>query len=237
MSRLALVTGGSRGIGKAIAEELARAGYDLILLSKNKGNLGKARDSIASEYKGKVEAIECDLMKINDIDKAFAYCRDRKFKLDAIVHSAGIFIEGCNLDSALDVYDATLNVNVRAVYYMTRLFRPLLVGQPSPRVVIIGSTAGLEAYPIGSIYGVAKWALRGYAVNLRQELMKDGIGVMLVNPGSTLTDLWEGVDLPTTRFVQPRDIGRLVAVSLSLEPNTVVDEIVIRPLLGDVHDQ
>ena len=236
-SGLVLITGGSRGIGKAIAEELAMSGYDLILLAKNSETLNKTQTEIVSKYNVKVDSIQCDLDNTVEIDRLYSICKTRNYKLDAIIHSAGIFIEGCNLESSIDVYDKTMNVDVRAIYYLTKILLPLLFGQPKPRVIIIGSTAGLEPYPIGSIYGVAKWALRGYAINLRQELMREGIGVTLVNPGSTFTDLWEGVELPSDRFVQPRDIGKLVRVSLTLEKNTVVDEIIVRPMLGDVHDQ
>lgn len=234
---LALVTGGSRGIGKGIAHELALNGFDLVLLAKSKDNLEKAKREITSDSRTRVDALQCDVSDPKEIERAFKQCKDRGYGIDVLVHSAGIFIEGCDLDSSLEVYDATMNVNLRAIYYLTRLFRPLLKGRPKPRVIIIGSTAGLEAYTIGSVYGIAKWGLRGYAINLREELKKDRIGVTLINPGSTFTDLWAGTKHPPSRFVQPRDIGKLVVSSLSLAKNTVVDEIVVRPMLGDIHDE
>ncbi len=234
---LILITGGSRGIGKGIAEELASAGYDIVLLAKNEKNLMQTKDQILTKHKVKIDTISCDLSDTREIDNAFNYCKRQGYKFTSIAHSAGIFIEGCNLSSTIDVYDAMMDVNLRAIYYFTRLFKPLLDTSKKCTIVIIGSTAGLEPYTIGSIYGIAKWGLKGYAVNLRQELAKDGIGVVLVNPGSTFTDLWKGTAHPKSRFVQPNDIGIMVRACLSLSADAIVDEITVRPLLGDIHDE
>jgi NADP-dependent 3-hydroxy acid dehydrogenase YdfG len=104
------------------------------------------------------------------------------------------------------------------------------------RIVIIGSTAALEPYAYGPVYGITKWALRGLAENLRAELRPHKVGVTLLHPGGTWTDLWEGVDLPRERLLEPSDIARLVATMLELSPQAVVDELIIRPIEGDMHD-
>jgi 3-oxoacyl-[acyl-carrier protein] reductase len=232
---VALVTGGSRGIGRAIAEELGKAGYHLILLAEHAENLEKAKREIAASTHATVDTLVCDVTNPNDIDRVFAWFKKKEMGIDALVHSAGIFIDPCGLDASPEVFDRTLGVNLRAIYYINRMFKPLLLGRNKPRVVIIGSTAGLATYTMGSMYSVGKWGLHGYAVNLRAEWMQDGIGVILVNPGSTITDLWGDTEHPRERFVQPEDIGKVVRACLSLSKGAVVDEVIVRPLLGDLH--
>jgi short-subunit dehydrogenase len=85
-------------------------------------------------------------------------------------------------------------------------------------------------------YGIAKWGLRGFALNLRHELRDDGIGVTFLSPGGTLTDMWAGEDLPPNRLLEPTDVALMVAAITELSSQAVVDEIVLRPMLGDIHE-
>jgi NADP-dependent 3-hydroxy acid dehydrogenase YdfG len=122
------------------------------------------------------------------------------------------------------------------IYHCVKKFADILKKQAGSKVILIGSTAGIEAYPLGPLYGVAKWGLKGYAINLRKELMNDNIAVTLINPGGTLTDLWAGEDLPPNRLLEPSDIGKLVTAILTLSQQAVVEEIIVRPMLGDMHE-
>ena len=140
------------------------------------------------------------------------------------------------INSSDEQFDTTLNVNFMSIHHIVKLFIEHLKTVKSSKIIIIGSTAAYEPYPLGAIYGVAKWALRGYAVNLRKELMKDYIGVTFISPGGTLTDLWEGEPLPENRLLEPSDIGKLVVAMLSLSNQAVVEEIIVKPMLGDIHE-
>jgi short-subunit dehydrogenase len=233
---LALVTGGSRGIGFAIARELAKRGSDLLLVSRQRQNLATAAETIRKETSRNVETFACDLATEKNVNDLASHCLNAGLVPDFLVLNAGVFFEGSLIDSDPENYRRTLDVNLHSIYYLVRQLAASMAAKPMPRIVLIASTAAYEAYPVGALYGVAKWALRGYAVNLRKELIPHGIGVTLIAPGGTLTDLWEGETLPPDRLLEPRDIGVLVAVLLDLSTQAVVEEIVVRPLLGDMHE-
>jgi short-subunit dehydrogenase len=156
--------------------------------------------------------------------------------IDFLVLSAGIFIDGDLTRMTSDAYAMTMAVNLNANVYLCQKLVPALRNGTKPRILIIGSTSGLEAYPLGSSYSVAKWGLRGFAVNLRRELMDDRVGVTLLNPGATLTDMWEGEQVDTNRLLAPEDVATMASVILELSEQAVVEEITMRPMLGKVHE-
>jgi len=233
---LSLITGGSRGIGLAIAQELAAKGSDLLLVAKNQPNLKKAEALIKKTQKVKVDVHVCDLSKEKNVDFLAECCIKNRMIPDFLVLDAGIFLEGSLAKSQPEDFRQTMEVNLNSIYYLVRQLVPYMKERSKPRIVIIGSTAAFEPYPIGGLYGVAKWALRGYAVNLRKELMTQGIGVTFIAPGATWTDLWAGEQLPEDRLLFPKDIGVLVASLLDLSRQAVVEEIIVRPMLGDMHE-
>lgn len=232
-----LVTGGSRGIGKAIAKEAAQAGHELLVVSKNVENLEKGYNDVKSVAKSTVEKYVCDVSDRAQLEKLYAYCKHIAFLPDVLVLSAGIFMDDVLLMTPSDEpLDATLNVNFLSIHYMVKLFIDHLRTVKSSKIIIIGSTSAYGPYPTGAISGVAKWALRGYAINLRRELMKDYIGVTFVAPGGTLTDMWEGYVFPENHLLDPGDIAKLIVAILSLSNQAVVEELIIRPMLGDISD-
>jgi short-subunit dehydrogenase len=229
----ALVTGGSRGIGKAISAALATAGYDLTILAKTEENLATAKRDL-QDLGGVVDTIICDLADNDAITRMLC---EYKFDVpNVLVLCAGTFIEGSLLELDTKDLETTLQVNLVSMYRIVRHFASSMAKVDFPRIFLIGSTASLEPYKYGPFYGISKWAVRGLACNLRSELMPFGIGVTLINPGGTLTDLWAAEDLPRDRLLAPSDIGKLLCAMLTLSPQAVVEEVVIRPLLGDMHD-
>ena len=230
-----LITGGSRGIGKAIATELNKSGNDLLLVSKNLNKLQTSKDTLPNKT-SIVEIFDCDLGKETEIEKLFEFSEKINFKPNVLVLDAGVFIEGSLTNSKSEDFYETMNVDLYHIYHCVKKFVPILKEQENPKIIIIGSTASLEAYPVGALYGVAKWGLKGYAINLRKELMNQNIGVTLINPGGTLTDLWEGEELPPNRLLEPSDIGKLICAILTLSPQAVVEELTVRPMLGDFHE-
>jgi NAD(P)-dependent dehydrogenase (short-subunit alcohol dehydrogenase family) len=156
--------------------------------------------------------------------------------LDILVLDAGIFRDGTLADIDLDDYYENMEVNLNSSVVLTQLLLPHLRRGVNARIVIVGSTAAYEAYPLVPTYGIAKWGLRSFALNLRHELMPEDIGVTFISPGGTLTDMWAGEDLPPRRLLEPRDIGVLVRACLNLSSQAVVEELIVRPMLGDIHE-
>ena len=236
----AIITGGSRGIGLAIAGQLASAGYNLFLVAKNADRLAAAAAQLRAKYPIAVVPYACDLSQ-QEAGRSIAHeIRAHQIIPDALVLNAGIYLEG-NLskqhlwNAPFAAFEETLQVNLFAAFHCVQALVEDLRKGNGKRIIIIGSTADHEAYPAGALYSVAKWGLRGFAVNLRQELKEMSIGVTLISPGDTLTDFWAGADLPPDRLLDPLDIGRIVKMCMELSHQAVVEEIVVRPMLGDLN--
>ena len=230
-----MVTGGSRGIGFAIARRLAALGYDLVLVARDDERLGRAAESLTGTYAIRVETVAVDLQTEGASAAVVASCRAAGIQPAVLVHCAGIFIDGMLADAPTEAFDEAIAVNVRPVFELTRDLLPIMRTRENARIVIIGSTVGLEPYRTGPLYGISKWAVRGYAVNLRDELKREGVAVTLVNPGSTYTDMYEGEEVVAEELLQPDDVAHVVVAALTVGSSAVVEEVVIRPLLGDRH--
>lgn len=232
-ARRALITGGSRGIGRAVASELNVRGWSLFLVSEHAERVLAAAETM----KGVVGTLAVDLGEGDVAAAAVAKAANEKVEtLDLLVLAAGIFIEEPLSRVDTKSFRRNMAVNLEANVLLVRELLPLLRKGVRPRIVLIGSTAAYEPYPLVPTYGVAKWALRGFAVNLRRELMSERVGVTFISPGGTLTDMWDGEDLPANRLLEARDIGLAVAALTELSEQAVVDELVVRPILGDLHE-
>jgi NADP-dependent 3-hydroxy acid dehydrogenase YdfG len=151
------------------------------------------------------------------------------------VLNAGYYIEGKLGEVADEDFRENLEVNFLSYYFLVKELLPLVRRSATRRIVIMGSTGAYEAYPGAPTCGVTKWALRGLAINLREELMEEHIGVTLLSPGATATRMWEREDVPANRLLNPNDIAEVVATIMRLSPQAVLDEVVMRPMHGEPH--
>lgn len=235
-----LVTGGTRGIGRAIVEAVVPRLTELTIVARDPGRLEDVRAEISRLNKScAVDVISADQADVRAFGAALRDWRDRAGStrvLDFVVLNAGTYTEGdlatIDIDDFRRDMDINLNVNVVAVQELL----PCLRLGVRRRVFVIGSTAAYEPYPLVPSYGVAKWGLRSYAANLRVELRRERIGVSFIAPGGTLTDMWEGEDLPPGRLLEPSDLGVLVNACLSLSEQAVVEQLVVVPMDGDIHE-
>ena len=233
----ALITGGSRGIGFAIAKNLAPHATELFLTARDERQLKEAAATIESDVQCQVHYQPVDHSHPEAAATVTAkWLSDYSSSLDVLVLNAGFYVEGSLEKISKENFTENMNVNFSVNLYLVQAFLPLLKKGVNPRIIIIGSTAAYEPYTGLPTYGVAKWALRGYAINLRKELMADGIGVTFIAPGGTLTSMWDGEDIPKGRLLDPDDVGRIVAATLTLSAQAVVEEVILRPMLGDLHD-
>jgi short-subunit dehydrogenase len=158
-------------------------------------------------------------------------------RLDILINNAGIYTPGRVSEQSADDMMQMISVNLMAAWQVTQWALPLLRKGYKPLIINIGSIAGLNAYTNGGAYSVSKFALVGYSKNLRAELMESGIRVSTLNPGATWSSSWSGSRLPKSRLMPAEDIAELCALLYQLSANTVVEEIVMRPLLGDVKEE
>ncbi len=207
----ALITGGSRGIGFSIAKNICPRCSHLFLMSQYEDTLQKAVLELA-EYNPecRITPLSGDLAQRRIIPaKAAEAVRSSSGKLDLLVLNAGFCIDA-NLESISDNdFERIMEVNFHSAHYIISELLKYLKRGNWAKIIIIGSTAAYEPSSLIPAYGIAKWGLRGYTLNLRKELLKYNIGVTLISPGATLTDMWEGEDILEGSLLEPDDIGKL----------------------------
>ena len=230
----AVITGGSRGIGRAIAEKYASLGYNILLCSKNERGLEDTVEEMRKNFPGaEIWAKQADLSKKQDVIRFAEWCLSRVVP-DILVNNAGIYLPGNVHDEPEGQMEDLMNINFFSAYHLTRLLLPSMIRRRSGHVFNIASIASLQAYPGGGAYSISKFALMGFSKNLRHELRDKGIKVTTIYPGAVETDTWGGFDNSTARIMLASDIAEAVAAAGSLSPQAVVEDIIIRPQLGDL---
>lgn len=231
-----LITGGSRGIGNAIATTISYRAKNLLLTSQHLESMMSGLDKIKSVYNGAVFHFNFDQSTAALAADALAdWANSIVESIDVLVLCAGNYFEGSLMEISDEEFQNTLNTNFVSNYYIVKRLYPLLKKGKNAKIFIIGSTAAYASYEIPT-YSIAKYALRGFAANLRREFMTDNIGVTFLSPGGTLTDMWNGVDLAPDRLLTPLDIAKTIDALLDLSNQAVVEEIIIRPMLGDYNE-
>jgi len=231
---IALVTGASRGIGYAIAKRLAPHLSRLLITSCHEEHIENARRQLEKDSTVLISSYYHDHSR-RDAPAAIAnWARQQSQSIDLLVLNAGYYLEGALHSIAPGAFEKLFRVNFLANHHLVQHLLPLVRRSHLKRIVFIGSTDGYETDPVAPTYAVAKWALRAYALHLRQELISDRIGVTLISPGATLTDMWLAENPSPDRLLAPDDIAQLVTVLLTLSPQAVVEELICKPILGNV---
>ncbi|GMQ30842.1 SDR family oxidoreductase [Algoriphagus confluentis] len=234
MGKSILVTGGTKGIGKAIIERFAKEGFDILTCARNQEDLERLKASIESEYPGvRVFAKKADLSRADEV-RSFAEAAKAVAIPDVLVNNTGVFLPGAVHDEPAGNFELMMQTNLFSAYHLIRAFVQDMIQRKSGHIFSMGSIAGLTAYPNGGSYAVSKWAMLGMTKCLREELKPHQIKVTSILPGATLTESWAGVDLPVERFIPAEDIAESVWSAYNLSPRTVVEEVIIRPQLGDI---
>lgn len=233
---IAVVTGAGRGIGRAIVRRLAQGGCSVLFTARTDSELQMLRQELESQYpKQKFSCAPFDLGKRDDAAACSAWIREVcGGGLDLLVHNAGEFLPGTLLDEPDGQLMSLLEVNVMSAYYLTRDLADLIKGSRGAHLFFLCSTASIKAYPAGGAYAVSKHALLGLARSLRQELMPAGVGVTAILPGPTYTSSWSGSGMPENRFMPAEDLAELIWTSWKVSPNAIVEELLVRPILGDI---
>jgi short-subunit dehydrogenase len=234
MNKFAVVTGGTKGIGRAILEKFASAGFDVATCARNQEQLSLFKEQLESKYGVKAYVSQSDLSDRGQVIAFARFINDLKRPVDVLVNNAGYFMPGSVLDEPEGSLESMVNSNVYSAYYTTRGIAPEMKKAGSGHIFNMCSIASIKAYPNGGSYAISKFALLGFSKVLREELKDAGIRVTAVLPGATKTASWDGVDLPESRFMKVEDVADTIFGVYSLSPNSVVEEILIRPQLGDI---
>jgi short-subunit dehydrogenase len=151
-----------------------------------------------------------------------------------LINNAGIFIPGTILNEQDGTLERMMDTNLYSAYYLTKAVYPLMQQSLKPHIFNMCSIASFMAYPNGGSYAISKFALLGLTKVLRAELKTEGIRVTAIMPGATWTDSWAGADFPEDRLMDADDIAETIWTAYQLNRKSVVEEIIIRPQLGDL---
>jgi len=229
-----LVTGASRGIGKAIAEIFAANGHDLFISSRNEVALYKAMEELQSKYSSiSIKAKAFDLSNKELAKELGNWCL--KYAVpDILVNNAGSFEPGSVHNEPEGTLENQLATNVQSAYHLTRTLLPGMMKRKSGHIFNMCSIASLHAYHNGGSYSISKYALHGFSKNLREEMKPYNIKVTAIHPGAVFTDSWGDYDNSSSRIMEAGDIAKMIFACTQLSAGACVEDIVVRPQLGDL---
>ncbi len=232
---IVLITGASQGIGAAIAKVFAKEvrGVRLALVARNATNLGAVARACA-KLGAVVEIFACDVVTEEAV-MAMAKAVAKKFgTIDVLVNNAGVFASAPFAQTKVTEFDRIVAANLRSAFLVSRAFLPAMLKRKSGDVFFMSSIAGLGAYPGGAAYCAAKFGVTGLAKVLRAETKKSGVRVCCVHPGATWSPSWSGSGVQPERIMPAEDVARAFLDVYRLGRRTVIEEIVLRPQLGDL---
>jgi hypothetical protein len=234
MRKLAVVTGGTKGIGKAILEKFAASEFDVATCSRKEADLRSLHKELTSRYGVEVFTCAADLSTADGAAVFSNYVRGTQRPVEVLVNNAGYFTPGQVTTESAGVLETMIGANLYSAYHTTRGLVQHMRERRQGHIFNICSIASIKAYPNGGSYAISKFALLGFTKVLREELKEEGVRVTAVLPGATRTSSWDAVPLPEERFMKPEDVAEAVYGAYSLSPRSVVEEILIRPQLGDI---
>ena len=234
MNKLIVVTGGTKGIGRAIIEKFAAHGFDVVTCARNERDLQQLKTALEDQHAIKVFTRPTDMAVKDDVKKFIEFVLSLNRPIDVLVNNAGYFIPGEIATEEEGALESMINANLYSAYYTTRGLVHGMRERKNGYIFNMCSIASIKAYPNGGSYAISKFALLGFSKCLREELKTFGIRVTAVMPGATLTASWEGINLPEERFMRAEDVADAVYGAYSLSGRSVVEEIIVRPQLGDI---
>jgi 3-oxoacyl-[acyl-carrier protein] reductase len=227
--KVAIVTGGSRGIGLAIAKKLDDLGAEVIIAARNVAELEKASFQIRGAS-GKCEYVRCDVSSQADVEALAQRVKTRSDRLKIVVNNAGVGGFSAPLhETDPETWDKIMNTNLRGVYHMIRAFAPALIANGGGDIVNISSLAGKNALPNGATYSASKWGLNGLSYSVAEELRGYNIRVTVVCPGSVNTDLSPHTGKNFSKMLQPADVAHVVGMVVTQAAQSFASEILLRP--------
>lgn len=229
--QVALITGGGRGIGAAIARKLASMGALAVVCGRKRNSLESTVSAITGAG-GKARAIECDVSDLRSVESLAAQIERDSGRIDILVNNAGVGGFGGPLHQMPpDSWEQVLNTNLRGVFYCIRVFAPMMLRARSGHIINISSLAGKNALPNGAAYAASKWGLNGLSYSVAEELRGHNIRVSVICPGSVNTELSPHTGKDLKRMLQPDDVAHAVAMLVTQAPQSFASEILLRPTL------
>lgn len=230
-----VITGASKGIGKAIAKAFAAEGANLFICARNEVQLYNTMADLQTQHPTiSVKAKAYDLSIKEEANSFGQWIMDNGATTAILVNNAGQFLPGSVHNEPDGLLEQMIQANLYSAYYLSRKLLPAMMAAKKGHVFNICSIASLNAYNNGGAYSISKAALMGFSKNLREEMKPFQIKVTAVYPGAVLTDSWGDYDNSSNRIMEATDIATMIVAAAKLSPGAVVEDIILRPQLGDL---
>lgn len=233
--KVAVITGASKGIGRATAKKLAGAGAGLVMGATSVDLLANLVSDLKA-FKIKSLASQCDVTQFSDCQNLVQQALAEFGQIDILVNNAGVGFSGKVIDSIPEEIEHMIKVNILGVYYMTRSVLPSMIEQESGDIINIASVAGLKYSPNFAMYSATKFAVRAFSEGLRNEVQAHNIRVTLVHPGMTQTRFFDlfskgGLSVPQDKgdILSPDVIADTIYFALCQPAGVALNELTVRP--------
>ncbi len=234
MKHTAVITGGTKGIGKALIEKAALNGYDIITCARGEEFLEILKKDVEEKYECRLWYRPTDMSVESEVRAFGEFVSTKAKRVDLLINNAGLFIPGAIHEEKEGALRKMIDTNLYSAYYLTRALLPGMMEHRRGHIFNMCSTASFVPYVNGGSYCISKFALLGMSRVLREEMKPYDIRVTSVMPGATLTASWDGTDVPEERFMRPEDVADAVWAAYELSDRTVLEELILRPQLGDL---
>lgn len=224
--QVALITGGSSGIGLAIASALVAEGVRVAITARNADRLNKAADQLRAEG-GQVIAVAADVSQSDQVNQCLARVIAETGRIDLLVNNAGIFKQGLIHKISENDWDEIQAINLKGAFLFTKAVLPTMKTQGSGYVINISSVAGKTGFANASAYCASKFGMIALTESLLEEAISDNIRSTAICPGYVATPMVESAPVPQNEMIPPGDIAKLVTGLLKLSPLTVIKEIIV----------
>lgn len=229
-----VITGASKGIGRAVAEAFAAEGANLFLCARNEVALYNTVALLQTKYPDAVISAKAADLAVKEQAIGFGNWVNEHGTVDILVNNAGNFLPGSVHNEEDGVLEDMIAVNLYSAYHLSRTVLPKMMAAKSGAVFNLCSIASLNAYSNGGSYSISKFAMLGFSKNLREELKPYHIKVCSIMPGAVLTDSWGDYDNSKHRIMEAGDVAEIILTATKLSPAAVIEDIVLRPQLGDL---
>jgi NAD(P)-dependent dehydrogenase (short-subunit alcohol dehydrogenase family) len=231
--RVALITGGSRGIGLAIARAFAREGYAVVISGRDEKRLKTAARELARNSRAKITALPCDVRDPASVEKLFAGIRRQYPAIDVLVNNAGVAHALATVEKLpVETWKQVIDTNLTGTFLVTRAALPLM---PAGSTIVNNlSISAVKVFEGMAAYNASKAGALGFTNVLREELRKRGIRVLALLPGATDTEIWKQFwpEAPKKKMLSPDTIARVVMLAVAAPASAAVEEIKIGPTAG-----
>lgn len=229
MSKTAIVTGASSGIGKAIASKLAEEGINVILASRNEGKLAELEKKINESKVGKARFIVTDVSNREQVENMVEEVISHFGSIDYLVNNAGVMLNAVVTEGKVEEWEEMIDTNIKGVLYGTNAVLPYMLKQKTGHIINIASVSGFEISKRSTVYSATKFAVRAISTGLEKELAHTGVRVTNISPGMVDTNLTSRMNM-TRKPLEPEDIANAVFYAISQPPYVNVNEITVRPV-------